>query len=45
MTCVDQQLDPALSDPLSYVTFFYGSLGRSHKTGLTVYTLQVIAIE
>ena len=28
---------PVLSDPLSYVTIFHCPLGRSHKTGLTVY--------
>jgi hypothetical protein len=27
---------PVLSDHLSYVTIFHCSLGRSHKTGLTV---------
>jgi hypothetical protein len=27
---------PVLSDHLSYLTLFHCSLGRSHKTGLTV---------
>jgi len=32
-----------LSDHLSYVTIFYCSLGRSHKTGLTVfYSMHII---
>ena len=28
-------IKPVLSSHLSYVTIFYSSLGRSHKTGLT----------
>jgi hypothetical protein len=30
-------IKPVLSDHLSYVTIFHCSLGRSHKTVLTVY--------
>jgi hypothetical protein len=33
-------IKPVLSDHLSYVTIFHCSLGRSHKTGLTVYSLK-----
>jgi hypothetical protein len=29
-------ITPVFSDHLSYVTLFQHSLGRSHKTGLTV---------
>ena len=30
-------MKPVLNDLLSYVTIFHCSLGKSHKTGLTVY--------
>jgi len=32
-------IKPVLSDHLSYVTIFHCSIARSHKTGLTVYTI------
>jgi hypothetical protein len=33
-------IKPVLNDHLSYLTIFHCSLGRSHKTGLTVYKKQ-----
>jgi len=35
---------PALNDHQSYVTIFHCSLGRSHKTGLTVCKYRILIV-
>jgi hypothetical protein len=37
-------IKPVLSDHLPYVAIFHCSLGRSHKTGLTVLKIFVISV-